>query len=211
MARPAGPPHPAAQPVAPNDDVVVLPATAERFPDLAVILGTRSPDTPACWCLSYRLPSRENRALTPRERPAAVLALCSRPVRPGVLGYLDGEVVGWAGVAPRAELNSFARSRRIPHLDDLPVWTAWCFRVRAGYGGHGVATALLAGAVEFAREHGAPAIEGYPVDNGGRRIDRASAYVGTRAMFERVGFTKAADTDAIGGGMPRVLMRLDLR
>ena len=189
---------------------MVVPATADRFADLAVILGTKNPDTPACWCLTYRLPSRENRALAARDRPAVVQALCARPVAPGVLGYLDGEVVGWAGVAPRAELNSFARSRRIPHVDDLPVWSAWCFRVRGGYGGRGVATALLAGAVEFAREHGAPAIEGYPVDTGGKRVDRASAYVGTRAMFERVGFTKAADTDAIGGGLPRVLMRRPL-
>jgi GNAT superfamily N-acetyltransferase len=207
MARPAGPPAPGAQPVAPAEGVVVVPATADRFADLAVILGTKNPDTPACWCLTYRLPSRENRALAARDRPVAVQALCARPVAPGVLGYLDGEVVGWAGVAPRAELNSFARSRRIPHVDDLPVWSAWCFRVRGGYGGRGVATALLAGAVEFAREHGAPAIEGYPVDTGGTRVDRASAYVGTRAMFERVGFTKAADTDAVGGGLPRVLMR----
>ena len=37
------------------------------------------------------------------------------------------------------------------------------------------------------------------------------AYVGTRALFERAGFTKAADTTAVSGGFPRVLMRLDLR
>ncbi|MDR7357210.1 hypothetical protein J2S64_000901 [Paeniglutamicibacter sulfureus] len=37
------------------------------------------------------------------------------------------------------------------------------------------------------------------------------AYVGTRALFERAGFTKAADTASIMGGFRRVLMRLDLR
>jgi hypothetical protein len=35
------------------------------------------------------------------------------------------------------------------------------------------------------------------------------AYVGTRSLFERSGFTKAADTTAVSGGFPRVLMRLD--
>jgi GNAT superfamily N-acetyltransferase len=153
----------------------------------------------------------ENRALRGRERTEAVEALCARPVAPGVLAYLDGEVVGWAGVAPRAELHAFARSKLIPQVDDLPVWTVWCFRVRGGYGGRGVASGLLAGAVAFAREHGAPAVEGYPVDNGGRRVDRTSAFVGTRGMFERAGFTKAADTDSVRGGIPRVVMRLDLR
>ena len=37
------------------------------------------------------------------------------------------------------------------------------------------------------------------------------AYVGTRKLFERAGFTKAADTNSVLDGFPRVLMRLDLR
>ena len=37
------------------------------------------------------------------------------------------------------------------------------------------------------------------------------AYVGTRELFERAGFTKTADTDSVLDGFPRVLMRLDLR
>jgi len=37
------------------------------------------------------------------------------------------------------------------------------------------------------------------------------AYVGTRKLFQDAGFTKAADTDSVSGGFPRVVMRLDLR
>jgi hypothetical protein len=33
------------------------------------------------------------------------------------------------------------------------------------------------------------------------------AYVGTRSLFEKAGVTQAADTDAVAGGFPRVLMR----
>ncbi len=33
------------------------------------------------------------------------------------------------------------------------------------------------------------------------------AYVGTRAIFERAGFVKVADTQSVSGGFPRVLMR----
>ena len=65
-------------------------------------------------------------------------------------------------------------------------------------------------AVEFARSQGAPAIEGYPVDNRGEKVDLTMAYVGTRSLFERAGFVKAADTDSVLNGFPRVLMRLDL-
>ncbi len=185
----------------------VHPATRDRFADVAVLLGPRNPDSSVCWCLTYRLPSRENRELTGRQRAERVEELCGRAIPPGILAYDGGEVVGWCGVAPRAELNSFAHSTKIPHLDDLPVWSVWCFRVRGGHRGKGVAAALLQGAVEHARDHGAPAVEGYPVDNGGQKVDTTMAYVGTRALFEGAGFTKAADTTSVSNGFPRVLMR----
>jgi GNAT superfamily N-acetyltransferase len=112
-------------------------------------------------------------------------------------------------VHPRAD-TSFARNRKIPHVDDIDVWSVWCIRVRPGHRGKGISHHLLAGAVEFAREHGAPAIEGYPVDNDGGKVDLTMAYVGTRGLFERAGFIKAADTESVLNGFPRVLMRLDL-
>jgi GNAT superfamily N-acetyltransferase len=190
--------------------IEVVPATAARFDDVAIMLGPKKkPDAPVCWCLTYRVDAATNRSLLGPARRAYVRDLCSRDVAPGVLGYEDGEVVGWAAVAPRAEL-SFARSRKIPHVDDLPVWSVWCIRVRPGHRGKGVSHALLDGAVAYARSQGAPAIEGYPVDNQGRKVDTTMAYVGTRALFESAGFTKTADTDAVSGGFPRVLMRLDL-
>ena len=112
-------------------------------------------------------------------------------------------------MAPRAQLP-YERSRQIPHVDEQPVWTIWCFRVAPGHRGQGVARALLEGAVEFAREHGAPAVEGYPVDNKGRKVDSTMAYVGTRSLFEATGFTLASPTSASAGGFPRVVMRREL-
>ncbi|OLM29111.1 GCN5-related N-acetyltransferase [Pseudonocardia sp. Ae717_Ps2] len=135
--------------------LVVAPATS--FDDLATLLGPkRSPDASVCWCLSHRLPAARNRALTGRARGEYVRELTTRVVAPGVVAHDDGEPVGWAAVAPRAELP-FARSRTIPRVDDLPVWSVWCFRVRAGHRGRGIAHALLAGAVGYARDQGAPA------------------------------------------------------
>ena len=128
---------------------------------------------------------------------------------PGVLAYDGSEVVGWAAVAPRAD-TTFARNRKIPHVDDADVWSVWCIRVRPGHRKQGVSHHLLRGAVRFARESGAPAIEGYPVDNGDQKVDMTMAYVGTRALFERAGFVKVSDTDSVLDGFPRVLMRLDL-
>jgi GNAT superfamily N-acetyltransferase len=189
--------------------IEVRPATAARFDDVAVMLGPRNPESSVCWCLSHRLDSKTNRELVGPARGEFVRRLCAREVAPGVLAYADGEVAGWAAVAPRSELP-FARSRKIPHVDDRPVWSVWCIRVRPGHRGQGISLALLDGAVTYARAQGAPAVEGYPVDNRGQKVDLTMAYVGTRRLFERAGFTKASDTDSVSGGFPRVLMRLAL-
>ena len=186
------------------------PATEDRFDDLATMLGPKNPASSVCWCLSHRLDSRTNRSLVGPARGDYARELTTRPVAPGVLAYDGDEVVGWAAVASRSELP-FARSRKIPQVDNLPVWSIWCIRVRPGHRGEGISHAALAGAVEYAYEQGAPAVEGYPVDNQGQRVEPTMAYVGTRALFEAAGFTLAATTDSVSGGFQRVVMRLDLR
>jgi GNAT superfamily N-acetyltransferase len=188
-------------------DIEVRPATV--FADVKTMVGPKRPDANVCWCLSYRIPSQENQAITGVARGRKVAALMTQGP-PGVLAYQGEDVVGWAAVHPRAD-TSFATSRKIPHVDDLDVWSVWCVRVRPGRRGEGISHALIEGAVAFARAQGAPAIEGYPVDNKGAKVDLTMAYVGTKKLFEKAGFTKAADTDSVLNGFPRVLMRLDLR
>ena len=187
--------------------IEVRPATV--FADVKTMVGPKRVDANVCWCLSYRLPATENQALSGLARGRKVSSLM-RQGPPGVLAYQDDEVVGWAAVHRRAD-TSFSTSRRIPHVDDLDVWSLWCVRVRPGHRGEGISHALVKGAVEFARESGAPAIEAYPVDNKGKKVDLTMAYVGTRSLFRKAGFTKVADTDSVLNGFPRVLMRLDLR
>jgi len=187
--------------------IEVRPAT--RFEDVRTMVGPKRPDATVCWCLSYRIPSKQNLELRGPERGEFVRELVRQEPPPGVLAYDGDEVVGWAAVHPRAD-TSFARNRKIPHVDDLDVWSVWCIRVRPGHRGEGISHHLLQGAIDFARSHGAQAIEGYPVDNQGRKVDLTMAYVGTRKLFEGAGFTKAADTESVVNGFPRVLMRLDL-
>ena len=189
--------------------MAILTRPAIVFDDVKAILGPKRPDANVCWGLSYRLPSKENRALVGPARGERVRQLLEEgPL--GVLAYDGDDVVGWAAVGPRAD-TTFARNRKIPHVDDLDVWSVWCIRVGPGHRRTGISHHLLRGAVEFARERGAPAIEGYPVDNQGEKVDLAMAYVGTRRLFEQAGFVKVADTDSVLDGFPRVLMRLDLR
>ncbi|AWE54886.1 MULTISPECIES: GNAT family N-acetyltransferase [Streptomyces] len=186
---------------------------AEVFEDVRTLIGPKSPTASVCWCLSHRLPAKVEKQLRGPERGAYVAELCRADPAPGVLAYDGDEPVGWAAVAPRAD-TAYARSRTIPHLDELPVWSLWCLRVRPGHRGRGVTHALIAGAVAFARDRGAPVLEAYPIDNGDNgdaRVDVTMAYAGLRRNFERAGFLYAADTTSVLAGHPRVLMRLDLR
>ncbi|MCK2037165.1 GNAT family N-acetyltransferase [Microbacterium sp. SSW1-49] len=189
-------------------DIEVRPAT--DFDDVATLVGPKKPTSNVCFCLSYRIGSKENLALKGTARADRVRGLCHEDPPPGVIAYLDGEPVGWAAVYPRSG-TSFARNRLIPHVDDLDVWSLWCMRVRPGYRKQGISYALIEGAVAYAKERGAPAIEAYPVDNKGERVNLTMAYVGTRALFERAGFRKVADTGSVLDGFPRVLMRLELQ
>ncbi|MFJ7074075.1 GNAT family N-acetyltransferase [Streptomyces sp. NPDC098781] len=188
--------------------IEVRPASV--FEDVRAVLGPKSPSANVCWCLSYRIPSKLNKELLGPARGEYVAGLCHADPPPGVLAYDGAEPVGWAAVAPRAD-TTFARNRKIPHVDDLPVWSLWCVRVRPGHRKQGITHALIAGAVEFARDHGAPVVEAYPLDNGDARVDLTMAYAGLRKNFERAGFVHAADTTSVLSGHPRVLMRLDLR
>ncbi|MFS0894054.1 GNAT family N-acetyltransferase [Microbacterium sp. 179-I 3D3 NHS] len=187
--------------------IEVRPAT--EFDDVATLVGPKSPTSNVCFCLSYRIGNKENVALKGSARAERVRELCHQDPPPGVIAYLDDEPVGWAALHPRSE-TSFARNRLIPHVDDLDVWSLWCFRIRPGYRKQGISHALIEGAVAYAKERGAPAIEGYPVDNRGEKVNLTMAYVGTRSLFEDAGFSKAADTGSVLDGFPRVLMRLDL-
>ncbi|WP_224280061.1 GNAT family N-acetyltransferase [Nocardioides lacusdianchii] len=195
-----------AAPLITTDGFRVFPATHARFDDVRTMIGPKNPTSNVCWCLSHRIPAKDNRELAGQARADFVEALTRRRTKPGVLAYDGDEVVGWAAVAPRADLP-FARSTKIPHVDDLPAWSVWCLRVRPGHRGRGISHVLLEGAVAYAAHQGAPVVEGYPVDNRGEKVDLTMAYVGTRALFEDAGFTLAAETTATSGGFPRVVVR----
>jgi GNAT superfamily N-acetyltransferase len=190
----------------------VVPASLERWPDIEQLFaGT------ACWCQYWRLSSGEygrvskgslDKALA--ERRGTLRSQLEGQPPPGMLAYIGGQIAGWCGFGIRSEMQRLARSRTIPTVDDRPVWSIVCFLVRKGFRRRGVARALLQGVIAYALEKGAPALEAYPIDPGGKRIDTAFAYVGTTAMFEQAGFQRVLETSARSAGLARWLMRLEL-
>jgi len=82
-------------------------------------------------------------------------------------------------------------------IEDPGAWWVTCFAVDSRHRRSGVGSALLKAAVEFAREHGATAVEGHPVDVTNLRAARvggSAIYTGTVAMFSAAGFAEVART-----------------
>ena len=192
----------------------ILPATIDLWDALADLFARRGgPDTPFCWCIFWRVRSKDFSEASPASNRERLRALVEQGPPPGLVAIEDGRAIGWVGLAPRAEYQRIEHSRVIPRVEGPDPWVVSCFVVSRDARGRGVASALLAAAVDHARTAGAAALEGYPIDPAraeGGRVRDTGAYVGTRSMFERAGFGIVAQTSSRSGGAPRVVARLDL-
>lgn len=175
--------------------LTVLPLTPERWPDLeAIFRATGCSVARGCWCMAYRRSGRHapppgtTRAEANR-RELKALVDAGRP--PGLIGYRDEVPVGWVSLGPREDYARLARSPVMKPVDDQPVWSVICFVVPTRYRGRGVARALLAGAVAYAREQGARLVEAYPVDKPDRSKDD-SMWFGAKSMYDQAGFAELA-------------------
>lgn len=182
--------------------------TPALWPEVEILFGVNGA-CGGCWCMSWRILKGEKwdevKGTKARERFSKLVA--SGAVH-GVIAFEGDTPIGWATFGPRRD---FARLDRSPSLacDDADaVWSLPCFFIKTGHRGKGVATALLAAALEAMRSRNAKTVEGYPVrpKRTGETLPAAFAWTGTRSLFEKAGFKVVGNE---GGGKERV--RLDLR
>jgi len=191
-------------------ELTVLPLTLERWPDLEAVFTAKGCSVAkGCWCMYYRRSGDRARALPNAKRAAANKADLKALVRagrvPGLIGYRNKVPVGWVSLGPREEYAKLVRSPVMRPVDDQPVWSVICFVVPSEHRRQGVAQALLAGAVAYARKQGARLIEAYPVDKPGRSSDD-SMWFGSKSMYDEAGFSEVARRKP-----HRPLMRLERR
>jgi GNAT superfamily N-acetyltransferase len=88
---------------------------------------------------------------------------------------------------------------------DDGVWAVTCFVTRTGFRRRGVSRALARAAVDFARDRGARAVEGYPIiTTPGQEIAWGEVQVGSRSIFATAGFAEVSRPT-----LRRVVMRID--
>ena len=195
-------------------DLEIHPLSPKRLPDLAALFE-QGGDPKWCWCASFRVRGLSFSKSSPVENRAvlekAARADARRGRAPGLIAYRDGEAIGWVSLAPREDFERLEHSRVLARVDDRPVWSIVCFVVGRRARGQGVANALLAAAIDYAREHGATMLEAYPADTSSGRIPSANAYMGTLSMFERAGFTEVERRQTNSSVRPRPTVRRTVR
>jgi GNAT superfamily N-acetyltransferase len=175
-----------------DDPGVVVTTVGQRdIGDLA-LLFQRDRSTRSCWCTAF-CSTRTQFAfgwVTGRNR-RRFEALAHDGAVMGVLAWVDGEPVGWGACGPRSryQVAMAGRSALLGPLDrseDDDVWLVPCLYVRADHRGRGLTSALVHAAVDVARQHGARAVEGWPVS--GSDPNPADDFVGRESVFAAAGF-----------------------
>jgi GNAT superfamily N-acetyltransferase len=193
--------------------ITIVPANEASWEDLQTVFGTRG-QAARCQCQRYKLRRRESFHSFPVEERAFRLRRqtdCGHPesdTTSGLVAYLDGEPVGWCAVEPRSEYEGLVRNNRVPwegraeDKADDSVWAVTCLLARAGFRRRGISRALARAAVDFARERGARAIEGYPITT--KNVITEELHVGTEGVFAAAGFTVVSRPT-----LRRIVMRID--
>jgi GNAT superfamily N-acetyltransferase len=167
----------------------IHPVTPDRWRDLEKLFGKRGA-CGGCWCMWWRMQRSEFDQKKGAGTKRALKKLVSQGQVPGLLAYAEDEPVGWCSVAPREDFSTLERSRILKRVDDEPVWSVVCFFVARSFRRKGVANKLLAAAVEYAREHGAKIVEGYPVEPKVGKSPDVFVFTGLASAFRQVGFVE---------------------
>lgn len=193
----------------------VVPANETPWDDLQAVMGQRG-EASRCQCQWFKIRDKDWRSVPVEERSRRLRAQtgCGSPEKlatTGLVAYLGGEPAGWCAVEPRPAYVRLLRMRvpwadRTEDKNDDAVWAVTCFVTRTGFRRRGISRALANAAVDFARERGARAIEGYPmITQPGQEFSWGELYVGSRSIFAEAGFTEVSRPTP----PRRVVMRID--
>ena len=103
----------------------------------------------------------------------------------------DGDAaVAWCQYGPPAELPHINyRKEYEAGLGELPKYRLTCMFVDRDYRRKGVAAVAVQGALDLIAQAGGGLVETYPQDTQGKKTSSSYLYNGTRALFERAGFS----------------------
>jgi ribosomal protein S18 acetylase RimI-like enzyme/uncharacterized protein YndB with AHSA1/START domain len=180
-------------------EIEVRDVTPERVADYLDFFDHRAfrdfPAWQSCYCMETHrdLPDEEWMARTGVDNRTDMRAMIRDGRVTALLAYVDGKPVGWCNYGETTRLSGVMMKLSLDPADHAGVGSIACFVIAAPYRGHGVATKLLAAAVERLKARGVRAVEAYP-----RRNEESSAqanYRGSLRMYEKAGFEPYRETE----------------
>jgi len=186
-----------------QEQLEIYPVTKEHWQELQELFGLRGACA-GCWCMYWRLKRSEFQQQSGEGNRLALKALIESGEIPGLLAFLPAssetdsaqqvgaQPVGWVSIAPRQTFPLLERSRILKPVDERPVWSVVCFYVARRYRCQGLTAHLLRSAVDYAVQHGATIVEGYPVEPKKDRTADAFVYTGLASTFRECGFVEIA-------------------
>jgi GNAT superfamily N-acetyltransferase len=160
---------------------------ATTWPAYAALMERHNGVFGGCWCTWFHTMHGEKTFDADENR-----ALKERLVRTGhahaALVFDGDEAVAWCQYGPPAELPNIRHRQEYEQTrGELPDYRVTCLFVDKRYRRAGVSAVALQGVLDLVAASGGGVVEGYPHDNDGRKV--SVLYSGTRALFERAGFT----------------------
>jgi hypothetical protein len=198
-----------------NHALRIVPANQALWPDVERVVGLARCHGAFCYCQRFKISHADWHSTSDeeRERRLREQTRCGSPrsrSSSGLLAYADNEPAGWCSVEPRTAFPfipdaRIAWKKRGEDRNDDGVWAVACFLTRTELRRSGIMRGLAVAAVDFARDRGARALEGYAmITKAGEEITWGELHVGSRSVFAAAGFREVARPT-----LRRVVMRID--
>jgi len=169
---------------------VVRPLTVETFPAWLALAQKHNGVWGGCYCSYFH----DDTALTVKsehDRPTFKARLVAEGVAHAALVFDGEDAIAWCQYGSPAELpNIYHRSQYDAGERALPPWRITCFFVDRDHRRSGVAREALDGALRLIAEAGGGEVVSFPNEPApGKKTSSSFLHNGTRAMFEKAGFT----------------------
>lgn len=143
----------------------------------------------SCWCMYYRLKKQDfHEGKQNDENKNAMKELVWDHKPTGILGFYEGQPIGWCAFAPREDYLKLENSRVHKRIDDQPVWSIPCFFIDKNFRRQGVSVELLKAVIKYAAIKGIKVIEAYPTIPTQEKLPDSFAWIGLYKSFEQIGF-----------------------
>lgn len=173
-----------------NSPHVIKPLTPETFPAWLALADKHNGVWGGCYC-SYFHDSTEQTVKDDYDRATFKERLVNEGVAHAALVFEGDDAIAWCQYGSPAELPGIYHRRQYDAAETRPApWRITCFFVDRDHRRSGVAREALEGALGLIASAGGGEVVSFPNELApGKRTSSSFLHNGTRAMFEKAGFT----------------------